>query len=247
MTASDPNHPVGNWVQNDYRFGIVTLLLRPASLHSILAALLFLTPSVFANDVEPLPATVAQAASRIIRDMPEGDKVMLVRMSERELRRFHLSWGMEIRNSFGLWGKNEALLNDCGDDIHPDECSHIIMKRVWSELFNTVDRKYWEKEQRTHDALFSVRVEPSNYRDKTAREIISQLRGDLSQSDVPGANEITLTNSCTEQEDIVPVQRLDIDWGSPYELIAWTASNMDCETNVVEATVLIAPYSVEGP
>jgi hypothetical protein len=179
--------------------------------------------------------------------MPEEDKVTLVRMSERQLRSFHFDWGMGIRNSFGLWGQNVALLNDCGKDIHPDDCSDIIMKRVWSDLFDVVDRKYWEKEQRTHDALFKVRVEPSNYRDRSAGDIFSQLREDLSLSDVPGASEITLANSCAEQENIVPAQRLDIDWGSPYELIAWTANNMGCKTSVIDATVFIAQLPAEDP
>ena len=225
----------------------MTIILRTTALYSALVSFQFFTSSVFANDLEPLPATVAQAASRIIRDMPETDRVMLVRMPERQLGAYHFGWGMGIRNSFGLWGKNDALLDDCGEDIHPDDCSHIIMKRVWSELFNVVDRKYWEKEQKTHDALFNVRVEPSKYRDKTAQEIFSQLCEDLSRSDVPGANEITLANGCTEQEGVVPVQRLDIDWGSPYELIVWTANNMDCKTSVIEATVFIAPFSVGDP
>jgi hypothetical protein len=219
----------------------MTVSSRIIAYLTIAISLLSFASLVRADDAESLPSSVAEASSRIIRDMSEEDKVMFVRMAERELIQFHFGLGMGIRNSFGLWGKNDALLSDCGEDIHPDDCSHVIIKRVWSELFNSMDRSYWEKEQRTHAALSEVRVDPSDYQNRTAGGVLSQLRNDLSRSEFFGADEITLTNRCTEQEPVIPRQRLDVDWGSPIELIAWTSSEMGCRTSVVESTVFIEP------
>jgi hypothetical protein len=48
---------------------------------------------------------------------------------------YHFGMGMWIRNNYGLWGKNEALRASCGDArMHPDNCSGIIIKRLWERL-----------------------------------------------------------------------------------------------------------------
>lgn len=58
--------------------------------------------------------------------------------SEDDLIQFHHGWGTGIRNSFGLWRGNTALLESCGaKDIHPDRCSMIIIERVWQRLQDT--------------------------------------------------------------------------------------------------------------
>ncbi len=42
---------------------------------------------------------------------------------------------MGIRNAYGLWAGNKALLESCGSaNIHPDECSMTIIEAVWDRL-----------------------------------------------------------------------------------------------------------------
>ena len=45
----------------------------------------------------------------------------------------HLSVGMGIRNRFKLWGGNAELMKSCGV-THPDNCSGIIIGRLWDAV-----------------------------------------------------------------------------------------------------------------
>ena len=43
--------------------------------------------------------------------------------------------GMYIRNTFGMWGGNYALVKDSSPDRpHPDYASAIIIRALWSSL-----------------------------------------------------------------------------------------------------------------
>ena len=77
--------------------------------------------------------------------MPKADKDKLRSMPENNLIRLHFGLGGAIRNRFGLWQGNEALLADCaaasgrGGDyswlfMHPDEASSVILKAAWRRL-----------------------------------------------------------------------------------------------------------------
>lgn len=52
--------------------------------------------------------------------------------------KFHLSIGAKIRNDYGLWNGNEALLNDC-KVAHPDDASSVILQRLWQVLHSWGD------------------------------------------------------------------------------------------------------------
>jgi hypothetical protein len=60
-----------------------------------------------------------------VRGTPRGDLI-----------RFHHGWGTGIRNAFGLWGGNRALLDSCGGG-HPDDASMVIIEAVWKHLHET--------------------------------------------------------------------------------------------------------------
>jgi hypothetical protein len=82
---------------------------------------------------EDWPKTLDEAASRIIDQMKETDKKRARDISAEELAQFHMSWGMSIRNSFGLWKENDSLLRSCGVE-HPDDASGVIIENVWRKL-----------------------------------------------------------------------------------------------------------------
>ncbi len=75
------------------------------------------------------PLTVADAVAKILAETSELDKAMLRLTKEADLIRYHFGWGMGIRNSFGLWRGNNALLADCKAK-HPDDASMVIIKAV---------------------------------------------------------------------------------------------------------------------
>jgi len=65
--------------------------------------------------------------------MSESDKAAIRAKKKSELIEYHFSWGMGIRNSFGLWSGNRSLLADC-HAYHPDDASRVIIEAVWQEL-----------------------------------------------------------------------------------------------------------------
>src|SRR5579883_3226532 len=66
--------------------------------------------------VARLPATVQEAVESIVSRMPEEDQARL-RATRRDDMIDHLhDWGRRIRNEFGLWGENKALLESCSTD-----------------------------------------------------------------------------------------------------------------------------------
>jgi hypothetical protein len=56
-------------------------------------------------------------------------------LAKDELIELHFSLGLNIRNSFGLWGGNQALLDSCakaaGAPPEPDSVSMMIITRAW--------------------------------------------------------------------------------------------------------------------
>ena len=82
---------------------------------------------------EPLPATLEAAVEDIVARVSEQEKEVLRHTKREDLILYHHSWGMVIRNEYGLWGGNKALLlSACGGRMcHPDDASMKIIEKVW--------------------------------------------------------------------------------------------------------------------
>lgn len=89
------------------------------------------------------PRTCHEAIDRIVSAMSDADKAALRKDKREDLVMYHFGWGTGIRNSFGLWGGNTALAEDCAtrfgkpDDpqgLHPDVISGIIIEQVWKAV-----------------------------------------------------------------------------------------------------------------
>ncbi len=83
------------------------------------------------------PKTIAGAVNVLLTKLSEGD-LQTIRGLERpqDMTRFHFSLGLWIRNNFGLWQGNEALLTECCGDWfkEPDHASGVIMEALWKRL-----------------------------------------------------------------------------------------------------------------
>ncbi len=88
------------------------------------------------NEKDTWPKTVQEASDKVLAKMSEESRVTVRETKEEDLARFHLGWGMGIRNEFGLRRGNTALLASCGGGarINPDACSMIIIRAVWKQL-----------------------------------------------------------------------------------------------------------------
>ena len=59
------------------------------------------------------PKTVAEAVELLHANMSLNEEFMLAYMDEVDLNDLHMSLGPDIREDFGLWAGNEALLESC--------------------------------------------------------------------------------------------------------------------------------------
>jgi hypothetical protein len=81
------------------------------------------------------PRTVDETVDRILAKLTEVDKDAIRETSAGDLHLLHFGLGTAIRNKFGLWRGNMALLAACGlPDMHPDDASHVIVRAVWERL-----------------------------------------------------------------------------------------------------------------
>jgi len=85
------------------------------------------------------PKTVRAAVDDQLKRLSEKDKADLRARTRSDLIRFHHGWGTGIRNEYGLWRGNAALLKDCGN-VHPDDCSMKIIEEVWKQLVKSPAR-----------------------------------------------------------------------------------------------------------
>ncbi|MCJ7544858.1 MAG: hypothetical protein MUP47_09920 [Phycisphaerae bacterium] len=82
------------------------------------------------------PATVDEAVGRLMTELAEEDIGTIRDMKREDLTTLHVGLGMWIRNEFGLWGGNEALLRATGQS-HPDQASSVIIDALWEKLQST--------------------------------------------------------------------------------------------------------------
>ena len=83
----------------------------------------------------PWPVTCDEAAARAIEKMGPDGVERLRSLAKGDLIELHFSLGLNIRNGFGLWDGNQALLDSCaraaGGTPEPDSASMMIITRAW--------------------------------------------------------------------------------------------------------------------
>lgn len=85
------------------------------------------------------PRTVDEAVERLHANISLNDEILLATMTEDDITDFHFSLGYHIRNEFGLWSGNDALIESCRiiagrEDLHVDDASCIIIESLWVRL-----------------------------------------------------------------------------------------------------------------
>lgn len=82
-----------------------------------------------------------EAVDKLLSELSFKDKTKIANMSEVDLIKLNISYGIYIRNEFRLWG-NTSLLASCGayagvHKISPEQASYIIIKELWEKLQNS--------------------------------------------------------------------------------------------------------------
>ena len=91
------------------------------------------------------PTTLPQAVDRLLEELNDDLKEEIRSMPPSEPWRYHHTVGHYVRNEFGLWAGNDALLTSCQKARHknagilkaisPDDASATIIEALWERLW----------------------------------------------------------------------------------------------------------------
>lgn len=79
------------------------------------------------------PKTIDEAVERLKWILFTEELEKLRRMKESDLHRCHFGLGLYIRNAFGLWRRNDDIMESC-NLRHPDDVSTAIVHELWKRL-----------------------------------------------------------------------------------------------------------------
>ena len=82
------------------------------------------------------PTSCDAAVEALRARMSRSEKDELASMARDDLFRLHFGLGMAIRNEFGLWAGNDALIESCSGRrfADADGVSMLIIERLWETL-----------------------------------------------------------------------------------------------------------------
>lgn len=83
------------------------------------------------DPVDQMPKTVSEAVDRLLITMTAEEIALIQGMKKVEMIRSNRIWGQCIRNGFGLWGANQALISSLPPEQRwTDNASAFIMEAV---------------------------------------------------------------------------------------------------------------------
>ena len=84
---------------------------------------------------------IDEVVDKLISELSFKDKTKIANMSEVDLVKLNMSWGIYIRNEFRLKGNDPLLqsLKSYADlnTMTPEQASYIIIKELWEKLQNS--------------------------------------------------------------------------------------------------------------
>jgi hypothetical protein len=88
------------------------------------------------GELPPFPRTLSETVAILAAELSERDRIVMAGTLADDLVRYHHGLGTYIRNRFGLWGANPALLAACKVS-HPDDASAVVLRALRDHLRKT--------------------------------------------------------------------------------------------------------------
>jgi len=85
------------------------------------------------DEASQWPQTLDEAVQALLARLTEAQRQSIRDREWGGLYRLHHGLGADIRNTFGLWRGNQALLDSCGA-FEPDDASMEIIRALWTRL-----------------------------------------------------------------------------------------------------------------
>ena len=82
---------------------------------------------------DSLPVSIEAAVRLVLGLMPEDELARIGALPHEQLVVLHVTLGLWMRNYFGLWKDNQALLDATGR-THPDDASGVLVEALWQHL-----------------------------------------------------------------------------------------------------------------
>lgn len=94
------------------------------------------------NEIKSLfPKDIDEVVDRLIFELSFKEKTKIANMSEVDLVKLNMSWGIYIRNEFRLEGNDPLLISlksyASVNTMTPEQASYIIIKELWEKLQNS--------------------------------------------------------------------------------------------------------------
>lgn len=94
-----------------------------------------------------LSGIIMEAIRDMIDNLSAADRKAVISTKFKDLIMYHHTYGMHIRNHYGLWKDESKLRDDLysifkekGIEEHPDSCSHFLIEQMWCRtILDNVD------------------------------------------------------------------------------------------------------------
>ena len=128
------------------------------------------------RDLPAFPHSLSETVAILSAELGEPERSVVAGTLEQDLSRFHDGLGTYIRNHFGLWGPNLALVAACKVD-HPDDASAVILRALRDHLRGT--RPNGRDLDRLERVLGGLTLAPIPIRQMTAARFVTSLNHEL--------------------------------------------------------------------
>ena len=103
------------------------------------------------------PNTLEEAMECFQELLSTEEQIDFIRMSEEDVGRLHMGFGMWLRNNWGLWDEKSEMCQHMKSlgFMHADDMSHSLMREFWARMNNLPSKlqeeieyykNYWTKQ-----------------------------------------------------------------------------------------------------
>lgn len=147
-----------------------------------------------------LPGTVDEAVDRLLAELP-ADDVDWMRRNPKDsvLSQLYMGYGTGVRNEFGVWGGNQALLTSCGTD-DAEGCSVVILHGLWDRVQAQTDPALRASLQCQFATVHTIRIDTTGWYLLTVGDMLDAMQAQIDRQVAEAA-----APGCPTQLRIVPV------------------------------------------
>lgn len=150
------------------------------------------------------PSTVDEAVDQLLGDLPvDGVDWMRRNPKDAVISQLYMGYGTGVRNQFGLWGGNDALLTSCGTD-DPEGCSIVILERLWDRVQAKTDPELRASLHCQFAMMHKIRIDTTGWYLLTVGEMLDAMQVQIDRQVADAA-----APGCPTQLRIVPVGDLN--------------------------------------